>query len=65
MILNSGIWIQTEISLVISIVYILIAIRKNSDMWKLLQHFHEIDEEFSKSFFMKYYYIQARQYVIF
>lgn len=64
-ILNNGLWIQTEVSLVISILYMLIGIRKNSQMKKLIQNFHDIDQEFSKSFYMKYYYVHAQQYVTF
>lgn len=64
-ILNNGLWIQTEVSLVISMFYMLIGMRKNSQMWTLLQNFHDIDQEFSKSFFLKYYYVQGKQYVTF
>lgn len=63
-ILNSGLWIQTEASLIISILYILFGIKKSSQRWTLLENFKEIDDEFQKSFYLQYYYVQVQQYVV-
>lgn len=62
-ILNYGLWIQTEASLAISILYILLGIKKCSEKWYLMEDFHEIDQDFQKSFYVKYHYVQAKQYV--
>lgn len=55
-ILNTGLWLQTEASQIISILYILIGLRNNNEMWRLLHRCHEIDQEFSKLFFVEYHY---------
>ncbi|KAJ6642283.1 hypothetical protein Bhyg_07230 [Pseudolycoriella hygida] len=58
-ILNIGLWMQTEASLAISIFYIIVGMRKNSDMRILLQRFDEIDQQLIKFFFLKFDYVKA------
>lgn len=49
-ILNYGIWIQTEVSLIISLWFLLRSLTKISIKWTFLEKLHEIDEIMKNEF---------------
>lgn len=60
--MNYGIWLQVVITLVLSMVFTLIKLRTYEYKWKLLENYHEIDEEFVKVFHSYLFQRQMKKY---
>lgn len=61
-ILNYGMWMQTIATLLLSMFFILMGLRKYEHKWTILECFHEIDDEFDKVFYAKLFHKQTRRY---
>lgn len=61
-ILNYGIWIQTEVSLVISLWFLLRGSFKISNKWSIMEKFVEIDKILKNEFSMNLCYMELKLY---
>lgn len=61
-ILNYGIWIQTEVSLVLSLWFLLRGLTKISNKWSIYEKLVEIDEIFKNEFSMNLCYKDLKLY---
>ena len=60
-ILNNGVWLQTIFSLVLSISFILMSLRKYEIKWAIVEEFTNIDKQFEDNFYVKFFHKQSKR----